>query len=73
MSFRERMRGVAVAVTSETVRGLLPAFVDWVKARLQRGDTPAMIRRDIELDTTEIRANREKADDAFRSKFDEEL
>ena len=67
------VRDTLAALGSGAVRKLLPAFAKWVRARLARGETPAMIERDLKLDAEAIEADRKEADEAFERKFGEPL
>ena len=52
---------------------LMPVAMKWVRARLERGETPEMIRRDIQSRIDEIKANREKRNAQFAEKFGRDI
>ncbi|MEM7609524.1 MAG: hypothetical protein AAF411_29615 [Myxococcota bacterium] len=48
---------------------LIPAAVRWIHARIESGEKPEDIRRDIQDRTDVIEANRAKRDAEFEDKF----
>lgn len=55
------------------VVNLMPIAIKWIRARLERGEKPEAIRRDIQSRIDDIKANREKRDDQFREKFGRDI
>ena len=59
-------------IIAEAVK-IIPVAYEWIKARLEGGEDPEEIRRDIMDRRNQVIENRKKRDAEFKEKFKEEI